>query len=189
MTGPDQSSRPGRTRTAAVAALLAASVAAGCAQGGEIPKDDADAIQATLSKAQQAFDAGDCDTALPAAVAEAQAAVDALPDRVGNQVRDTLQDGLARLSSLGDTECEVAVTETQPPETLETEVPTETIETKPPKPPKPEKIKTQPEPDAETAETEATQPEEPLDEDFIPPGQGGTPPGQPGGGGSDEGDD
>ena len=165
-----------------IAALLGASLlAAGCGSDEEkpepsIPAASVEELERYLDEAQRRFDSG-TEENNPGACADIeddtfpniQRVMDDLPSSVDPEVRDTLEDGLARLRELTQEGCSGV----EPTETETTE-----------EPPPPETVTTPPETETTPPETETT----PSDE--VPPGQqkkdenndGGTPPGQGGGG-------
>jgi hypothetical protein len=167
-------------RLLAVAVSVAALAGAGCGDDEEfdpIPADDADALIQQLDQVADGVDRGRCGGPR-FQVGELEEKVARLPDGIDPDLRQALEDGLARLRELVDEECgrdeEDQETDTQETET----VPTETVT-----------VPTETEPEPTETEPMETQPTETEIQPTIPdgggqpgpPGQGGgAPPGQDG---------
>lgn len=156
----------GRRTPAFAATLLAASLLAGCGGAAKtIRSGDAQQLLDQLGAVKSAFDEGGCFTTLQPALDALSASVDGLPSSVGEDVQGALEQGVARLETLGIQDCKEPT-----PTTEATTAPTETFET----------VTTTEETVTEETETEETETEEtetdtvPTDEttdEFIPPGQ------------------
>ena len=176
------------TRVAtAIAALCVVLLLPACGQddGEPISQRRADRLESLLQRVQRQTDAGACTTLLDTTIPTLEREANRLPEGVGDDTRATIEDGVAHLRDLAETDCAQQQRD-EPPETTETTEPTtETTE-----PPTTETTPTEP------TTTETTEPEEtttettPPDEGpgpeidpgtgngGTPPGQGGTPPGQ-----------
>jgi hypothetical protein len=159
-------------------AALAAVAAAGCGDDEEkgVPNQESRALRQSLGDVKRALAGPDCDALSDELVPAVEIQVQNLPDDVGADVRDTIEDGVAELRQLVAEEC----AEATEPETDTQPEPTPEPAPEPPPAPPP----TQPEPEPE--------PEEPDDEGPPPPqdegkgnegngngnGSGGTSPGR-----------
>jgi hypothetical protein len=138
---------------------------AGCGAAAKtIPNGDGQQLLDQLADVKAAFDEGGCFTTLQPALDSLSATVDGLPSSVGKVVQGALEQGVARLETLGIQDC------TEPtPTTEETTAPTETFETVTTEETVTEETETE---ETETEETETeTVPTEETTEEFIPPGQ------------------
>jgi hypothetical protein len=148
--------------------LLAAPLLAGCgAPAKTIPGGDGRQLLDQLSAVKDAFDEGGCFTTLQPALDSLNATVDGLPSSVGKDVQGALEQGVARLETLGIQDCKEPT-----PTTEETTAPTETFETVTTDETVTEETETE-KTETEETETEETEtaPTEGTTEEFIPPGQ------------------
>jgi hypothetical protein len=152
-------------RLACIAVALALAMA-GCGgddeqEGAKIPPENAEAISNQLDAIRDQAERGNCGSARFQAK-ELRQKIEALPPDVSQDVRDALIDGVEKLETAVEAECEEPAPTTT--EETTTEAPTETA------PPPPETTETQPE---TTTEEEPPPDEEPAP-DEEQPGDGGT---------------
>ena len=173
-----------RATVAAVVAGALAVMAAGCGEDKkQIPRDDARGLEVVLRVAERQSEAGACSTLVRNTIPSLERRVRELPDRVDQDVRDSLTDGVSNLRNLAVAECTSQERKREKTETETTETETEPTTTEAPPQPEPE-----PEPDTNTdTETEPPPPDDgtepPPDDGTEPPpddgsGTGGVPPGQ-----------
>ena len=153
--------------------LAAAAIAIGCGKDEpQIPRDDANAIIDRLKEAKRRMneDPPVCEDTQDDTLKALDEQVAGLPEKTDGDVKKTLEDGIAYLRDLVETQC------SQPQDEPEETTPTETAppETTPPEPTPP---KTTP---PETTPPETTPPETTPPETTPPttPNDGGVPPGQ-----------
>ncbi len=124
-----------------LAVVVVAAAAAGCGddEGAQIPRDDARDIVRRLQEAQRRFDQDPpvCGDLSEDTIPALERQVADLPEDVDQDVRETLDDGVAHLRDLIEAECaarrdepedtdtdttttEETTTETEPPTTTET---------------------------------------------------------------------
>jgi hypothetical protein len=144
-------------KIAAAAALVAALALSACGSDDEpepsIPRENAEALVATLDEIRDNVDVGSC-TIATGKVQELEGEIDELPSDVEDEVRDGLNRGAQHLLGLVDEQCD----EEEPATTTEEE-PTTTEET------------TETEPAEPTEPTETTETTETAPPDEQPPGQ------------------
>ena len=169
--------------TQAIAAVCAALVLASCGgdDGEPIPADNAATLERLLEQVQRQSDAAACTTLIDATIPRLEDEAGQIPDSVSSDTRETIDDGIAHLRDLAETDCtekqqeELPTTEeTTTPETTAPETTTTTTTTEPETTDTTKPEETTP-PD-ETTPPETTPPDTPPDN---PPGNGGT--GAPGG--------
>jgi hypothetical protein len=180
---------PGRVGTplAGLAmALTACAAIAGCGGddgGPEIPREDADAMLATVSEIEAASASQECDEA-QAGTTNLREQVDSLDGEIDGEIHDALSQMVSRLDEELGAEC-AETGPTGPEETTETTEPTETVA------PTTTTTTTTTDEEPPPGEGDDDGGEEGEDGDggppVQPPGEGGEPPGQvpegpPGGG-------
>jgi len=169
--------------TQAVAAVCAALALASCGkdEGNPIPERRAAALDRLLQQVQRQSDAGSCNTLLDATIPRLEKEAGRLPSSVGSDTRETIQDGVAHLRDLAETDC----TEQQKDELPDTSESTES-ETTTSEPSTTESTKTdESTTDESTTESTPSTDTSPSTETSPPDtGQGGTPAPNPGNGGT-----
>jgi hypothetical protein len=148
-----------------IALALAATIAlAGCGdeEGPQISQTQSSQLRGQLQQIKREVASDPCISDASLATLEGQ--VDALPQDLDEDVRQSLEDGVERLRELVDQECaDRPEPEEEQTETEEETTPTETTPTETAPPP------------TETAPPTDTAPEEPEEEDGGLPGGGGEP--------------
>lgn len=177
--------------TQAIAAVCAALALASCGgdDGEPIPERRAATLERLLQQVQRQSDAGSCTTLVEATIPRLENEAERLPESVGSDTRETIDDGIAHLRDLAETDCaekeqdelpttdETTTSETTTPETTpETTTPETTTETTTPEETTPEE--TTPPDDEPDPDPEPNPNPDPGGNGGTPPGQGGTPPGQ-----------
>ena len=93
--------------TTAIAAICAALLLASCGknEGDPIPAKRADRLESLLKTVQRQSDAGSCTTLLKQTIPALEQQANALPSKVGEDTRTTIEDGVSHLRTLAETDC------------------------------------------------------------------------------------
>jgi hypothetical protein len=167
--------------TTLIAALCAALVLASCGkdEGSPIPAKRATRLENLLKQVQRQSDAGSCTTLLDQTIPALEQQANALPNSVGSDTRTTIQDGIAHLRGLAETDCnnrqqnELPTTTQSTPSTSTDTTPSTSTDTTP-------STSTDTTPSTSTTPSTDTTPTTPPGNGGQTPGQGagGTPPGK-----------
>jgi hypothetical protein len=167
--------------TTLIAAICAALALASCGkdEGSPIPAKRAATLERLLQQVQRQSDAGSCTTLLDTTIPALEAQAKRLPSKVGSDTRTTIQDGIAHLRDLAETDCtnkqqQELPTTSNSTETTTESTPSTTDSTESTTTDKTQSTDTNTTPSTDTAPSTDTTPSTPT-----PPGNGGTPtPGQ-----------
>ena len=163
--------------TQAIAAVCAVLVLASCGkdEGEPIPSKQAQRLESLLQQVQRQSDAGSCTTLLEQTIPALEDRANALPASVGSDTQETIDDGVAHLRDLAETDCAEKQQEELPDtsESTTTSEPSTTTTTT--------EESTTTERSTSTDTTPSTSTDTPPSTDTTPPdnpdtGNGGTPP-------------
>jgi hypothetical protein len=171
--------------TTLIAALCAALVLASCGkdEGSPIPAKRATRLESLLKQVQRQSDAGSCTTLLDQTIPALEQQASALPNSVGSDTRTTIQDGIAHLRGLAETDCnnrqqnELPTTTQSTPSTSTDTTPSTSTDTTPST-----STDTTPSTSTDTTPSTDTNPSTETTPPVTPPGNGGQTPGQGAGG-------